>query len=118
MCGYRKKTRVICNQFCFCSSLTPRSRAFQANGMPHTYALENQAIAVNRIQIPLKTIMGIAGIGFFFAAYVRPKWISNRTETSKAKMNDGPPRGNKPAMIRSPPLTPPAINDALLFARA
>ena len=27
-----------------------------------------QAIAVNTIQIPLRTIIGIAGIGFFFAA--------------------------------------------------
>src|SRR5215469_7665064 len=78
----------------------PRARV---DSHEHRY-FENQAIAVNTIQIPLRTIMGIAGIGFFLAAYERAKWTSNRTETSNPKTNPGTPGDNKPATIRSTPL--------------
>ena len=95
-----------------------KTRIQERESIPMDCYLASQAIAVNNIQIPLRTIIGIAGIGFFLTAYDRPKWTSNKTETRKPSMNARAPGGSKPAIIRSAPLTPPAISDALLFARA
>src|ERR1700737_2155 len=74
--------------------------------------------SVKTMQITLRTIIGIAGIGLRFDAYDRPKCRSNNTDTINARTYAAVLPAKRPAIIKSAPLAAPAINDGLLFARA